>query len=110
MTDEDVASVEAETGSDDSEVLIHLPPVCHLTETEQVLDRLAEMPADAPLVFDASQVEQMSAACAMVVVSAVRHRGDDAPKAAVIEPTSEFMDAFSDLGMFQDLMKMEFRQ
>lgn len=110
MTDEDVASVEAEAGSENAEVVIQLPPVCHLTETEQVLDQLTELPAGAPLVFDASQVEQMSAACAMVVVSAVRHRGADDPKAAVIEPTSEFMDAFSDLGMFQDLMKMEFRQ
>jgi len=88
---------------------IVLPAVCGLAETEVFLDALNEQDIQA-IVVDASLVEKMSAPCALAVVSAVRHAEANSTKIAVISPAPPFVDAFSDLGLFQDLMKMEFRQ
>lgn len=88
---------------------IKLPPECGFKEVEQFLDSLNES-GSSTFVIDASEVEKMSASCAMVVISALRQAEQDSGKLSVIKPSSEFVDAFSELGIFQDLMKMEFRQ
>lgn len=73
---------------------------------------LAELAADtalsAPICFDARAVEELSTAYALVLASLVRARPEEAPKVGLIGPSAAFVDAFSDLGLFQDLMKMEF--
>jgi len=92
-----------------SDASIVLPIECGLAETEVFLDALSDAPVSA-IVIDASLVERMSSPCAMAVVSAVRHAEENSAKIAVISPAPAFVDAFSDLGLFQDLMKMEFRQ
>ena len=96
-----------ETSSD--EPLITLPPDCGLAETEVFLDALNDADIQS-IVIDASIVEKMSAPCALAVVSAVKHAEKSSAKIAVVKPAPPFVDAFSDLGLFQDLMKMEFRQ
>lgn len=88
---------------------ILLPPLCHLAESEQVQDLLTDLPADGTAVIDASQVEAMSSACALVVIAAAKQRSGVEPPVAIINPTPVFIDAFQDLGMFQEMMKMEFR-
>jgi len=88
---------------------IELPPECGVTETEVFLDSVNDLNGDA-IVIDASQVSKMSAPFALAVVSVLRHATNTTQKVAVIKPPAEFVDAFSELGLFQDLMQMEFRQ
>jgi hypothetical protein len=84
-----------------------LPARAGLPEAEAFLAGLRA--GDADPVIDARAVEDISAAWVLVLAALVRARGE-ARRIAVIVPSSAFVDAFSDLGLFQDLMKMEFRQ
>lgn len=60
------------------------------------------------LTIDASTVEEIDG-CVVLTLAAVADAAAEADrKVAVKEPSSAFVDAFSDLGLFQDLMKMEF--
>jgi hypothetical protein len=61
-----------------------------------------------PVVLRADAVETMSTPYVLTLVSAVRSRDEDATAIQVENPSPPFMDAFSDLGLFGDLMKMEF--
>ncbi|GIX15493.1 MAG: hypothetical protein KatS3mg118_3452 [Paracoccaceae bacterium] len=79
-----------------------------LAEAEQLLDTLRALPPEGEVTFDAAAVESLPAACALVIAAFARHRPETAPKPRVRAPSREFVDAFSDLGLFQDLMKMEF--
>ena len=88
---------------------ILLPPDCGLKETEEFLDALQNADPKA-ICVDASEVEKMSAACVLTVISAIKEADAQSGKIAVIKPAPAFVEAFSDLGFFQDLMKMEFRQ
>lgn len=88
---------------------ITLPLDCGLKEVEEFIDSMVDS-GSSSFVIDASGVEKMSASCALAVISALRHADAASGKVAVIKPSPEFVDAFSELGFFQDLMKMEFRQ
>lgn len=61
------------------------------------------------LVFEASGARMLSTPYILTMVSLARHRQDGAPPVVIANPSSAFLDAFTDLGLFQDLMKMEFR-
>ena len=97
---------EQETGGPTE---IVLPPDCGLKEVEAVLDSFGDQD-NATVEIDASGVERMSAPCAMAVVSMVRHAAENSGKVTVVKPAPPFMDAFTELGLFQEVMKMEFRQ
>lgn len=99
---------KAEDGLDSGPAIV-LPAECGLVETEVFIDALNDADAQS-IVIDASLVEKMSAPCAMAVISAVRHAEANSAKIAIVSAAPPFVDAFSDLGLFQDLMKMEFRQ
>lgn len=101
-----MSDVEEETGANDALVL---SGDCDLAEAERFFDRLGEVPADETVVIDATEVEQMSTPCVLAIVSAINLRSDVTPPAAVIQPAQPFIDAFQDLGLFKDMMKMEFR-
>lgn len=87
-----------------SEILV-LPARAGLAEAEACLARLRE--AGAP-VLDARGVEEISAALVLVLAAHARH-APEGGRLAVIAPSPGFVDAFADLGLFQDLMRMEFR-
>lgn len=89
---------------------IVISPQCSLREIEEFLDGMASLPDGAEIVIDASEIEQMTSACALAVVSAIRQQEALSKKIAVISPATAFVDAFSELGLFADLMNMEFRQ
>lgn len=122
VADDDVLSAEDAVAEEDDgvetsddaegagEVTLSLPAKLRLVEAEELLDALRAVPADAILVLDAGEVEDIATPGVLAIVSAIRTRGDDSPATAVERPTPAFVDAFSDLGLFQDLMKMEFRQ
>ncbi len=93
----------------DGGAVIELPVVCDLAESEALLDRISDVGQDVTIVLDASGVEQMSTPCVFAIVSAMAHREQTQPAAAVINPTPPFMEAFQDLGLYREMMKMEFR-
>ena len=61
-----------------------------------------------PLIIDASQVEAMSGPVTLTLVSALETCADMTPPAQVKGATADFVDAFTDLGFFQEMMRMEF--
>lgn len=89
---------------------IEIPARPGLRDAEALLARLRDMAPGVALTFDARAVEDVPAAYALVLASLARNRPDDAPKLRVLAPSRGLVDAFSDLGLFQDLMKMEFGQ
>jgi hypothetical protein len=102
------AATDEAADADDS--IVVLPPKARLPQIEDIVERLtAAIDADE-LVIDAREVEDITTPVVTAIISALNSRADKTPPAAVLAPTPAFVDAFSDLGLFQDLMKMEFRQ
>lgn len=85
-----------------------LPPRPTLPAAEAFLAEMRETSA-AP-VIDASTVEDLPTAFVLALTAVGRALGEHGDKISVIRPSAGFVDAFSDLGLFQDLMKMEFCQ
>jgi hypothetical protein len=86
---------------------IDLPGTAGMDAAIRLADQLKALGAQ-PVVLGASAVESMSTPFVLTLVSAIRSRGDDADRIQVENPSPPFLDAFSDLGLFGDLMKMEF--
>lgn len=85
-----------------------LPARVTLADAEALL---AEIQAGgARPVLEAGAVEELPAAYVLVLTSLLRAEAERGAKVAVIAPSAAFVDAFADLGLFQDLMKMEFCQ
>lgn len=106
MTSEGPASDNAPA---EPETVVELPPQCDLKETETVVDKFVEAAESSQIVIDASGVEEMSAPCVLAVVSLARFRTEKELGAVIQKPSPQFIDAFTELGLFEDLMKMEFR-
>ena len=100
----------AEAPAEAAEVTIQLAPVPQLREAEELMDQINDIDEEAPILIDASEIEAMITPVVLTLVSAVRTRAaSEGGKIAVQSPPAAFVDAFTDLGLFQDLMKMEFR-
>jgi len=78
-------------------------------DAEEMLARLKGADPADPLAVDASAVETLSTPAVLGLVAAARARAEEGGALAVERPSPAFIDAFSDLGLFHDLMKMEFR-
>ncbi len=92
--------------SDESEIV--LPATLGIEETCEIADKMREAGPEAGLTLDATAVEQMSTPFVLTLLAAIAERGDTGPKLSIKNPSGVFTDAFSDLGLFGDLMKMEF--
>ena len=79
-------------------------------DAEKWLELARKSSKDQELVIDASDVTEMNSALLFAVASSARSFSEAGGKIAILTPSAAFVDAFSDLGLFQDLMKMEFRQ
>ena len=79
-------------------------------EAAALLDQVRALPEGAKLELEASSVDEMSTAFVLAVVSSARKLAEGGSGLAIAAPSEPFVDAFSELGLFQDLMKMEFRQ
>ena len=88
---------------------ILIPAKARLPEAEALIETLRSYPADKPIIYDCSEVVEISTPYIIGIVAGLMARELSNPPAVVINPPSAFIDAFSDLGLFQDLMKMEFR-
>ncbi|MEM8788105.1 MAG: hypothetical protein AAGE76_07570 [Pseudomonadota bacterium] len=62
----------------------------------------------APVRLAAGAVETVSAPFVLTLVAAIRDRAPEAPKIALAEAPQTLIDAFGDLGFFEDLMQLEF--
>jgi anti-anti-sigma regulatory factor len=85
-----------------------LPARIRFGEAEQLLADIVAYPDELPLVIDASGVEQMTSAAVIALLSGLSTRREGA-QVAIANATSDFVDAFNDLGLFREMMKMEFR-
>ena len=74
----------------------------HAILAEAAIDRGSQ------LTLDASEVESIDGCVVLTVAALADSVADGEQRLAVKEPSAAFVDAFSDLGLFQDLMKMEF--
>jgi len=92
----------------DEEKVIVVPERAGIAEAEALHAHLRALPPGAPIRLEASAVQTLSTAFVLTVVSALNSRAEVTPPATVINPSAAFVDAFTDLGLFQDLMKMEF--
>ncbi|MEL6476601.1 MAG: hypothetical protein AAFR17_04675 [Pseudomonadota bacterium] len=89
---------------------VKIPKSPSIIEAEALVAHAKSLPKDGELVLDAQDVAEMNTAYLLATISTARSFADAGGKVAVIKPSAAFVDAFSDLGLFQDLMKMEFRQ
>lgn len=90
-------------------VVITLPATVGYAAAGQLHVDLSSVQGVPDVALDAGGVEKLSTASVLVVVSFLNARATLTPPAAVINASGPFVDAFSDLGMFGKLMKMEFR-
>ena len=106
----DASSDGVSAPSAPAETRIRLHPAPRTDETEHLLAALRAAPPEVPLVLDAGEVETPGTPYVLALAAAARARSADGRPVAVINPSPAFVDAFSDLGLFEDLMSMEFRQ
>lgn len=64
---------------------------------------------DPVVILDASAVQSVSTAAVLVIASFLNARETISPPAAIVNATGPLVDAFSELGMFAVMMRMEFR-
>lgn len=87
---------------------IHVLPEKSGVDAAQAVLNAARAAGDEKFTIDASGVDQIDGAVALTIAAIAAAAVDAERAVALKEPTPAFVDAFSDLGMFQDLMKMEF--
>lgn len=89
---------------------IKIPETPSIADAEALVTHAKGAARDGELVLDAESVAEMNTAYLFATISTARSFAEAGGKVAVLKPSAAFVDAFSDLGLFQDLMKMEFRQ
>lgn len=87
---------------------VALPPRIRFEDAERLLATLSSGPTGKGIVIDASAVEVMTSAGVVVLLSVMAAR-TDGPPLVVQNASPDFVDAFNDLGLFGEMMKMEFR-
>lgn len=87
---------------------IDIPANASLEDAIKFVELAREIPIDQPLKLNAMAVESISTPFVISLVSAAETRAALKPPAIILNSTDAFVNAFSDLGLFQDLMKMEF--
>lgn len=81
-----------------------------IIEAEKLIEHASSLPPNSELMLNAEVIEDMSTTFSVALVSTVKSLVEAGGKVAILKPSPAFMDAFSDLGLFQEMMKMEFRQ
>jgi anti-anti-sigma regulatory factor len=88
---------------------IKIPTIARLAEAEALVKQILDKKANEQIVFDCSQVNEVGTACVLAIASAIKLREGSHQKVVAIGPPDQLVEAFTDLGLFQDLMKLEFR-
>ena len=88
-----------------TDVPLPLPPRVRRSEAMTLFEQMRAVPPDAAITLDASAVEEMSCAAVSLILSANEGRTGGVKVLGAGEP---FTSAFTDLGCFSDMMKLEF--
>ncbi|MEO1549508.1 MAG: anti-anti-sigma factor [Pseudomonadota bacterium] len=89
---------------------IVLPKALHKGDVfDALLDEVRLVDTQTPVIFDASGVERMTTSCALLVLATARAQEAGDANTIIENPSGVFVDAFSDLGLFDQLMTLEFR-
>jgi len=89
---------------------IALPERCGVPAAQAVIEAGLGLEPGARLEVDATEVARMCCASIVALVSAARTAADAGGALVIRTPTAAFTDAFSDLGLFEALMNMEFSE
>lgn len=100
---------EPGVASGDDAGAVALPADLGFAAAHDLHSTLLALRACGQVVLDASKVERMSTAAVLTIVSFLNARTGINPPATVTGASGAFVDAFSELGMFASLMRMEFR-
>lgn len=84
-----------------------LPDRARPADLTQIIPKLQALPAASDIWFDAGAVTQMTFPIVHLVLSAQSSRVADA-KVHIAGAGEAFFDAFSTLGLFSHMMKLEF--
>ncbi|MEL7214310.1 MAG: hypothetical protein AAGJ96_00060 [Pseudomonadota bacterium] len=87
--------------------LLRLPDRARPADLAQLIPQLQALPAASDVWFDAGAITQMTFPIVHVVLSAQASRYGDA-KVRITGADDIFFDAFSTLGLFSQMMKLEF--
>ena len=87
---------------------VYLIPEKASVDAAQAILAEAAVDRSGQLTLDASNVETIDGCVILTVAALADSVAEGEQRLAVKEPSAAFVDAFSDLGLFQDLMKMEF--
>lgn len=103
------ADVAEGAGPDAESARVLLAPEIDFVGARGLHAELSRLRDAADVVFEAADVKSLSTAAVLVIVSFLNARAGRTPPAAVVNPSGPFVDAFSELGLFGSLMRMEFR-
>ena len=87
---------------------IEVPAAAGPESAEALAAELRAALPGRPLHIDASRVETISGPYVLTLVSALETNVELSPPAVVRGATAAFVDGFTDLGFFQEMMRMEF--
>lgn len=90
--------------------MFDLPPKTTVDAAGDALAAFIAGGREGGFEFDASEVSYIDGAAVMALANIAKTAAAAGAPVAVKNPTSEFIDAFTDLGLFEDLMRMEFRK
>lgn len=96
--------------TDEAPEPILLPARCGLSMAHDLKTAAMALPEKGRLSLDASEVGRMSAPVVMALVSAAASLAEAGGAVVVRAPTAAFTDAFADLGLFGQLMTLEFTE
>ncbi len=85
-----------------------VPPQPSLEDAKALIVAATSAAAEDPMKIDASEVEVMTTSFLLTLLSVIESRTEAKPPAIIEGATDEFVAAFTDLGLFQEMMKMEF--
>ncbi len=107
VLDEDPIVEPAAVTLDDDTVV--LPAECKLHVAEELKDLFRTVPTEVNLILDASGVEKVGSASVLAIASMIHTRHEAAVNTAIKGAPPAVIDGFKDMGLFQELMKMEFQ-
>ena len=87
-----------------------LPERCGPSAAHELVAAGRALEPGASMRIEAGEVERMSCALAIALVSVAQAAADTGGAVIIRAPTNAFTDAFADLGLFESLMKMEFAE
>ena len=87
-----------------------LPERCGPSDAHELVAAGRALEPGASMRIEAGEVERMSCALAVALVSVAQAAADTGGAVIIRAPTNAFTDAFADLGLFESLMKMEFAE